>query len=113
MEYRNAALNRVPGEIGTGTRTKARKNRSAQIAQPARIAKITKRLAEKTAIIPRKNIRAKSGEKTAGNIRGRKAEKNRAALRENPGEKRAMARDAVLVCRAKLPYFLKMTGSSS
>jgi hypothetical protein len=110
MECRNAALNQVPGEIGTGTRIKAHKNQPAQIAQPARS---TKKLAEKTAIIRRKNIHAKSGEKIAGNIRGRKAEKSRAALRENPGEKRAMARDAVLVCRAKLPYFLKMTGSSS
>ena len=51
----------------------------------------------------------KAAEKTAENIPGKKPGKNSAALQRNPGEKKAMALAAGLVCRVKSLYSLKMT----
>jgi hypothetical protein len=51
----------------------------------------------------------KPAKKTTENTPGKKMGKSSAARQRNLGEKRAMVRDAVLVCRAKSPYSLKMT----
>jgi hypothetical protein len=55
----------------------------------------------------------KPAKKTAENTPGKKMGKSSTARQEGRqeslGEKKAMVRDAVLACRAKFPYSLKMT----